>query len=282
MSASSPIQIVRYPIRPRRITVARAEPLGALMRRIVFASPDLDSTFPFPALAPVDHVKLAFPDADGEVVLPQFGPGGPEPRADGRRPTLRDYTIRAVTPAPDGSVHLTIDFALHDHGPAGRWATTARPGDTLGMLGPRGSRLFPADRRRYLLAADLSAAPALGRWLDSLPPDADVVAWLFVPRREAAFRVSTGHADAVRIVAEDELLAGGRDLADHLVSLVADADPADRDFVWAAGEATWVRPLRRHLRQSSGLAREAWEVDGYWKVGVSDLDHHAVDAEDEG
>ena len=49
----------------------------------------------------------------------------------------------------------------------------------------------------------------------------------------------------------------------------------DATFVWAAGEASALVPLRRHLRRELNLPAEQVSVSGYWRAGVVAFDHHA-------
>jgi NADPH-dependent ferric siderophore reductase len=52
-------------------------------------------------------------------------------------------------------------------------------------------------------------------------------------------------------------------------------------FVFLAGEATTLVPLRRYLRRELGLGPDQVVATGYWKRGISGLDHHApVDPDD--
>src|SRR5699024_1577675 len=128
--------------------------IGPRMRRITLGGDDLEADFPAPPFAAPDHVKLVVPDpVTGDVPLPRIVDDRIQ-RVDGPAPILRDYTVRRVD-----AEHLTLDFVLHDHGPAGRWAGTARVGDRLGVLGPRGSHLYPDDYARYVLVADETALP---------------------------------------------------------------------------------------------------------------------------
>jgi NADPH-dependent ferric siderophore reductase len=46
-------------------------------------------------------------------------------------------------------------------------------------------------------------------------------------------------------------------------------------FVWAAGEAASLVPVRRHLRRTLGLSAAQAQVSGYWRRGVEAFDHHA-------
>ena len=69
---------------------------------------------------------------------------------------------------------------------------------------------------------------------------------------------------------------------DRLIEVVFvddSTDDWDDTFVWAAGEADSLVPLRRALRQR-GLARAQYDIDGYWRTGVANLDHHAVPDDD--
>lgn len=270
-----PFHIERYPVQARTIHVVDIQPLGSDLTRITFESPQLDHSFPYPNMAPVDHVKLLFPDESGELIWPIVTPEGIRPRGDGRAPVFRDYTVRHVT-NDHGPVQVSIDFVLHDHGPAGRWAIRAKNGDELGMLGPRGSKIYQDSFSRYLLLADLTAAPALGRWLESVPPRASAQAWVFTADEVEEYPVASLREGAWRFVADPAFPADSTQALD----LLAAAEPTAGDFVWVAGEAGWLKPIRRYLRDQSGLARSSWEVDGYWKVGESNLDHHAADGDD--
>src|ERR1700734_1739633 len=92
----------------------------------------------------------------------------------GGPPTLRgrDFTPRRYAPAAGT---LEIDFAIHDAGPATRWAAQAKPGDTLALGGPRGSFVIPSAYDWHLLAGDETALPAISRRLAELPAGARTV-----------------------------------------------------------------------------------------------------------
>ncbi len=47
--------------------------------------------------------------------------------------------------------------------------------------------------------------------------------------------------------------------------------PGERTFVWVAGEAGAVKPLRRWVRDLCLPAGDA-RIVGYWKRGVADFD----------
>ncbi|SFE47205.1 NADPH-dependent ferric siderophore reductase, contains FAD-binding and SIP domains [Actinopolyspora alba] len=121
------------------------------------------------------------------------------------RPTMRTYTVRSFRPE---RAEMDIDFVLHGSGeeasgPASAWASGARIGDRVAILGPDrpgSGRMWgcewcpPATARRLLLAGDETAIPAVAAILESLPADsrgiaclevpseADIQAWEHVPR----------------------------------------------------------------------------------------------------
>lgn len=172
----SPVRRILLPLAPRRLEVLGVSELSATLRRITLGGPDLRG---FATHGPVDHAKVFFPgDRDTEPVMPIVEDGRWTNRAD---PGLihRDYTVRTFA---QGSDTLVLDMVAGEHGPAARWAARARPGQALGVLGPRGSAVPPLDRAWYLLAADETGIPALLNWLDRLPASAYVRGFVEVGR----------------------------------------------------------------------------------------------------
>ena len=128
------------------------------MVRLVLGGDDLAG---FVSLGFDDHVKIFIPPPGAtEPLLPTSGPEGAEP------PAMRDFTPRKYD-ADAGE--LTIDFALHEAGPATAWAANAEPGDFLGIGGPRGSMIVPTEFRLHVLIGDETAIPAIARRLEELP-----------------------------------------------------------------------------------------------------------------
>ncbi len=50
-----------------------------------------------------------------------------------------------------------------------------------------------------------------------------------------------------------------------------------RGFVWVAGEATCLTPMRPMLRNHPALDAQCVDVDGYWRRGTANHDHHGSD-----
>ncbi|MGK5682600.1 siderophore-interacting protein [Actinoplanes sp. URMC 104] len=254
-------ELVWHDLTPRLLEVRRTTRISPRMLRVTLGGEDLDG---FSHAAPDDHVKVFFPEPGAELpVMPTLGEEGLEPPPPGSPlPTFRDYTVRHLRP---GLRELDIDFVLHEHGPGGSWAARAEPGDKVGILGPRGSTLVPYTFDWYLLGADETALPALAAWLERLPAGVRTMAYVEV-------------ADA----AEEQQLAAEvrwlhRDRGETLASVLSTVElPPGDGYVWVAGEATGLKPIRRHIR-ARGHNRDWAEIDGYWKRGVVNLDHHDDD-----
>jgi len=252
-----------YPPRVRQLSVARVEDLSASMRRIVLAGDELEDSLPVPPLSVATHVKVVVPDPTSrQVVLPTLRERGLT-WPDGAPPAVRDYTVRAFDAARR---ELTLDFVLHEHGPAGRWAIAAQPGDQLGVMGPRGYTVYPSAFPRYVLGADETALPATERWIAEAPRNAVLDVHVLVP--DAAGQRDLPAHPGLRL----HWLRGssGDDLARALIGASSSDD--GNTFVWAAGEATVLQQVRRHLRRTAGFTAEATDIHGYWKHGTAD--HH--------
>jgi NADPH-dependent ferric siderophore reductase len=246
--AISPHQIsrVRRETRRRIVTVAATERLTPQMQRIRFASPDLHD---FSSAAPDDHIKL-------------FVPGGSGQGGDKARLCMRDYTPRAFDPE-QGT--LTIDFALHQAGPATAWALSARVGDGLEIGGPRGSQIVADDFDWYLLIGDETALPSIGRRVEELRHGVPVIT-IVVTDTAADFQsFATGADWRPSWIARHQKSA---DDADLLRSVLADCVlPPGDGYAWVAAEAQTARSIRNYLIDVRGHPRSWLKASGYWARG---------------
>jgi NADPH-dependent ferric siderophore reductase len=228
---------VRHELKRRLLTVTSTEFVTPQMRRIGFTSPELHD---FTSASFDDHIKLFFPT--------------------GGEPAMRDFTPRRFDTATNS---LTIDFALHETGPATQWATTAAVGDTLLIGGPRGSSVVPDDFDWYLLIGDETALPAIGRRVEELRENVPVTTFVVGDAQPIDARAAwTPHWIARHGGFGDaELLHAA--LAGHKL-------PAGDGFVWIAAEASVARHLRSYLIDGRGHPREWSKAAGYWKRGQAD------------
>lgn len=266
-------QRLRQEFAVRHVIVRRVSRIVPSIVRITFSGKDLDG---FTSAGPADHVKVFFPDQEsGLLVVPTVTPDGIQPPEHGT-PTARDYTPLEFRPAGDdqeGSpAELDIDFVLHgDEGPASAWAARATPGDVVAIAGPRGSQLAPEGIGGLIVVADETALPAASRWLSAVDPSVPVTALFDVADDSVSAYLPASVAD--RVDARWLTRASG---ASTVEAALRELGPiGDDTFVFLAGEAGALIPLRHYLRRELGLPAEQVVASGYWKRGVVALDHHA-------
>jgi len=271
-TAAAPAQMgrrVRHELKFRMLQVIRANRVTPSMMRVTLTGDDLPG---FISAAYDDHMKVFFPPA-GEVkpAMPTMGPEGAIFPQGVPRPAARDYTPRRYDPVAN---ELDIDFVLHGDGPASSWAANARPGQFLGVGGPRGSYVLTEEFDWYLMVGDETALPAIGRRLRELPArsHAIVIAEVATPDDELRFespaRVETtwlhrGHTEP--------------GLIGPLLAAVAQLKvPAGSGYVWVACESETARAIRRLLVDERGVPKERIKAAGYWRRGaVAIHDTHA-------
>ena len=252
VAARHQITRVRRDVRRRRVAVASVQRLTPRMQRIVFTSPDPHD---FASDAPDDHVKLFFPAADGVEAC------------------MRDYTPRMFDTA-QGS--LTIDFALHEAGPATAWALAAKVGDTLDIGGPRGSTVVPDDFDWYLLIGDETALPAIGRRVEELRPGAPVTTVAVVEDKQErqAFQAEA-QLKSYWIARDGQPLDDASLLRFALDEYVL---PPGDGFVWIAAEAHTARALRSYMMDTRGHPKSWIKASGYWSKGAQAVHEKFDDA----
>jgi NADPH-dependent ferric siderophore reductase len=237
---------VRHEARRRTLTVKQVDRIAAHMIRVTLTG-DLDQ---FTSLGFDDHVKLFFPDGTTNAEGAPNAPG-------------RDFTPRRYDPA---SGTLEIDFAIHDAGPATRWAAQAKPGDNLALGGPRGSFVIPTTYDWHLLIGDETALPAISRRLAELPRGTRVVvigevdgpADEIVFKTEADVTVTWAHRNGAPAGASDALAK----------TLAALKLPKGDYYAWVACESLTAKTLRSQLIADHGANPKWMRAAGYWRRGA--------------
>ncbi|MBF6329411.1 siderophore-interacting protein [Nocardia transvalensis] len=254
---------VGYPIGLCEVEVIRTQRLGSALLRITFGGPDLAG---FHSYVPDEHVRLVFPDDEGVLRLPRKD--GLSLEWGNPRPVSREYTVRRHSAT---ECELDIDFAIHPGGLASEWALAATPGTRIHIAGPPGGVVVPRTYDKYLFAGDITALPAIARWLEWLPREASGWAFLAVGGADEEIPLDPPPGVAVRWVHRDTAEPGDGNGLEQAVREVK-VPSGERVYVWMAGEAGALRPLRRWVRTELGVGPKDCLIAGYWKRGVADFD----------
>ena len=252
---------VRHQTKTRMLQVRDVIQLTPKMVRIIVGG---DALAGFVSAAHDDHVKVFFPQPGQEKpVLPTPSPNGPVYPEGALRPAARDYTPRRYDAAANT---LTIDFVLHGDGPATAWAAQARPGNFLGVGGPRGSFIVPDDFDWYLLAGDETALPAIGRRLEELPAGARAIIVVEVADAGEQQRFDTRARIETHWLHRDGAAPGDQSLLQRAIAELP-LPPGD-GYAWVAAEAATAKALRRLLIDERGLCKDRVKAAAYWKRGA--------------
>lgn len=249
---------VRHELKFRLAEVVRAERITPLMARITFTDPSFAE---FPSVAYDDHVKIFVPPNGAEPVLPVAGPNGMEWPSDAPKPEGRDYTPRSFD---KDKKELVVDFVLHQGGVAADWAANAKPGDRLGIGGPRASFVVRDDLDFYVLIGDETALPAIGRRIEELPAGKPIIAVVEIAEASEQQTFSTRADLSMTWIDRSE----GQLLTDAAKAISL---PRGRGYIFIAGEASVSTALREHF-VGLGHDPDLIKAAGYWRRGVADFD----------
>jgi len=227
-----------------RLAVVENRPLTPSMQRVVLTAPELSG----------------FGYRPGQDIMLMVA-------VDGDRPVRRRYTIRETDPARS---LLTLGIVRHDGGPGERWVASARPGDEVEGIGPRG-KIFPAAGAAWhLFAGDFSALPAFFAMAGSLPAAEPATVILEVP--------GPGDQQELAVQADPRVIwlhRGGRPDGDPsaLAGALAEVTlPPGAGHAYLAGEARLVLALRQALA-ARGLTEDQVSPKAYWGLGKANADH---------
>ncbi|MEZ8141009.1 siderophore-interacting protein [Enterovibrio sp. FF113] len=248
---------------PTSLVVQSSEQITPNMQRIVLHGEGLSR---FPSNCEGGYIKLMF-TPDGNTDLSAL--------ADGERPVLRTYTIRAI----DLSAHTVIvDFVRHNVddcgcGHAARWSMNAKQGDTINIAGPGTIQTINQEADWFFMVADMTALPALSVKISALPKNAKGYAVIEVLTKDDIQTL-----DAPEGMSIEWIVKGQNDsLASHVVQKTwLDGEAA----VWCACEFDSMRTLRQYFRNEKGVERDNIYISSYWKNGVTEEGHKVAKRED--
>lgn len=193
-------------------------------------------------------------------------------------PVRRTYTVRSVD---ESARTIAVDFVVHgDEGVAGPWAVAAQPGDRVALSGP-GGLYFPDEdpATTHLFLGDDSALPAVAAALEALAatvPDARGTALIEVDTAADELPLTAPAGVAVRWLHRDGDATPGEPLVAATTELAATAEhaattqfaaTAGRVRVFAHGERSAMKAIRRILVDDWALDRSDFSLSAYWALG---------------
>lgn len=249
-------RVRREPPPLRVVTVVGREELSPRLSRLTFEGDGLCELL---VEQPAASVRLLIPGpGTDELVLPEWD-GNEFLLADGSRPILRTFTPLRVDNAAG---RLDLEVVRHPGGAVSTWAQDVAVGAPAAISGPGSGYEFPTGAEQLFVLADETALPAVTQLIASAPSEVRLSIHVEVIRADAVIAIDVRRGDSLEWhVTEPGAVPGGR-----IVDVARTWEHVDDGtFVWAAGEASAMQAIRRHLFDVIGLGRGRATVRGYWK-----------------
>lgn len=243
---------------PRIAEVISVTQISKHMRRVTLGGTGLRE---FPAQQSGAYIKLFFDGLSPDQVA------------------VRTYTVRAQR---EDCCEIDVDFVLHgEHGIAGQWAARVEPGEHIKIGGPGAKKPVAADADWVFLVGDMTALPALGVNLESLPDS--VCGYAVIEILDEADRQVLSAPEGVAV---DWVVAANNDVGrEQVLSVVrSKAWLPGRPAIWAASELDTMKALRAYFKKERKVPTSDAYISSYWKQGVAEDEHKVLkrrDAEEE-
>jgi NADPH-dependent ferric siderophore reductase len=214
------------------------------------------------------HIRVLFPTrAVPDPIWPILGNNGlPAWPSDERRPVARVYTIRSLDL---DAGFMDVDILVHGGESVGSaWALQAQPGQKVGIMGPVGRPVRQANW--YVLGADETGLPAVGRLLETLPAKTKGVA--FIEIADMGERQPINNATGIELHwLERNGAPAGTDERLAREVLAVQWPQEGSAFGWFAAEASVAKIVRDQWRGAMELGRDQTIAAAYWRRGTAGL-----------
>ena len=214
-----------------------------------------------------DELKEFPADSEGAYVKLIFNVTGSD------KPAMRTYTISGQRYEPN---EIDIDFMMHISpngdvdGLAAPWALHAKKGDEISVGGPGPAKFINLEADSFLLAADMTALPALTENLRRLPKDAKGHAFIEVFTDADKQSLSKPENVAIHWVVND---SPGSDKSPLFQALAQVAEGEGKVSAWIACEFKTMKKIRLFLKNERNLAKSHLYISSYWKKGDTEEQH---------
>ncbi|MFK8082224.1 MAG: siderophore-interacting protein [Granulosicoccus sp.] len=243
----------------KELTVAASRHITKNMLRLTLQGEDLHS---FPDDAEGAYFKLTFASENAE------------------RPVMRTYTVAKYRRAQH---EIDVDFMLHGNtdniaaGVAAPWAMQAKVGDKMSIFGPGPATYVNTDADWFLLAADMTALPALTANLSLLPSDATGYVVVEILSDDDRQELSIPENMDIVWVVNPHAGSDASPLADAIEKLQwLDGQVA----VWTACEFKTMKKIRQYYKEKRAVQKSHLYISSYWKQGLKEEEHKVAKRED--
>ncbi len=247
----------------RRLQVVEKKYLTPNMIRIVLSGGEL---LTFPKNMAGGYVKLYFPADEAYI----------------EKPIMRSYTVRHFDAE---QLRLTLDFATHGYtqedtalehhslGPASLWALNVNVGDYIMTNGPGAVKLVDTSADWFFLVGDMTALPALGVNIETLPRNAK--GYLVVEVMDEADQQNLNVPEGIQV---EWVVNPHPAQSNTILQQAVNEKPwlTGRPSVWLAGEFDTMRTLRHYFKKNQGVAKDQIYASSYWKIGDTDEGNKAA------
>lgn len=194
------------------------------------------------------------------------------------RPIMRTYTVANFR---KDKREMDVDFMLHGNansdGVAAPWAIQTNIGDPISIFGPGPANMINLQADWFLLAADMTALPALTCNLPLLPTDA--VGYVLIEILHEEDKQELPIPETMKIIWVVNPEAGSD--ASPLTEAIKQVPWLDgQASVWTACEFKTMKKARQYYREEKALDKAHVYISSYWKQGLKEEEHKVVKKED--
>ena len=181
----------------------------------------------------------------------------------------RRYSVRSVDPEKD---QFTLWVSTDHEGPGSTWATSAKPGDKVDLVGPRGKIPLDPLADWYLFMGDVSGLAAFYRMAESIELPGKAIFIVEIEHDDDAVTVAFDEGLGVTGIFVDKNGRAANDPAGLLSGLSAFAFPPDEGHAYLFGEFSITKVLREALLDR-GLKDEQISRKAFWRQGEKNAEN---------